>query len=68
MAPLRHAREGHSQGALGRGELRGQPEDARGLMQRGARDPGVSTKWGTGHRLSTRVSNKPTISFGTSTW
>ena len=35
MAPLRRAHGGHSQVALGRGELQGQSEDARWLERRG---------------------------------
>ena len=68
MAPLRRARGGHSQGALGRGELQGQSEDARWLERRGLRDPVVLTKWVTGVRWSTWVSNKTAISFGASIW
>ena len=53
MAPLRRARGGHSQGTLGRGELRGRPKDARWLERRGLRKPVVSTKCVTGVRWST---------------
>ena len=68
MAPLRRARGGHSQGTLGRGELRGRPKDARWLERRGLQKPVVSSKRVTGVRWSTWVSIKTAISFGASTW
>ena len=49
---LRRARWGHSGGAPGRGELRGQPWDERRLERGGAQNPEVSTQCLKGHRFS----------------